>query len=195
MDCSKTGELILKFRKQKSMTQKDVAEKLNISPKTVSKWERGTGCPDVSILNSLCDVLGVNIKDILKGEIDINESENGNMKKTEFYVCSECGNIISATNTADIYCCGKKLEKLQSVKADDSDHNFIVEYTDGEYYFTMNHPMEKGHYIKFVVYITSDKMQFIKLYPEQEIHLRFKKQGHGFFYIYCSNHGFFCKYI
>lgn len=194
MDCSKIGELIYTLRKEKNMIQKDVADALNISPKTVSKWERGLGVPDVSILSELSDLFGVNVGDILKGEIDINEREAINMRKTEFYVCSECGNIITAINIADIYCCGKKLKKLEYTNASESDHDFSVEYVDGEYYLTMNHPMDKGHYIDFALYITSDKMQFVKLYPEQEIHVRFKKQGKGFFYVYCNKDGFFRKY-
>ena len=195
MDCKKTGIFIKKLRTEKGMTQRDIAEKMNISPKTVSKWETGAGSPDISLLRELSEILGVNIKEILKGDADINDREEGNMKKTKFYVCTECGNIITSANIADIYCSGKKLENLQSKKAEDSDHDFNIEFSDGEYYVTMNHEMTKSHYISFVIYITSDKMQFIKLYPEQEIHLRFKKQGHGYFYVYCVNDGFFHKYI
>ena len=50
MNCEKIGKLILKYRKEKNMTQKNLADELNISDKAISKWERGLGCPDISLL-------------------------------------------------------------------------------------------------------------------------------------------------
>lgn len=62
MDCSKVGNLIYTLRTEKGMTQKALANAMNISDRTISKWERGAGCPDVSLLRELSDILGVNIE-------------------------------------------------------------------------------------------------------------------------------------
>lgn len=75
MNCGKIGKLILKYRKEKNMTQKDLADKLNISDKTVSKWERGLGCPDISLLIPLSEVLEINIYELLGGEKMDKESQ------------------------------------------------------------------------------------------------------------------------
>ena len=56
MNSSKVGKLILNLRKEKNMTQKEVADKLNISDKTISKWERGLGYPDISLLSKLSNI-------------------------------------------------------------------------------------------------------------------------------------------
>ena len=92
MDQIKTGELIRRFRTEIGLTQKQLAERINVSDKAVSKWERGNGCPDVSLLSALAEVFGTDVQVLLSGEIDKNESEKGNMKKIKFYVCSKCGN-------------------------------------------------------------------------------------------------------
>ena len=73
MDCEKTGLLLLRLRKENGMTQKQLADKMNLSDKTISKWERGKGCPDVSLLNDLSEIFGVNIEEILKGNLSEND--------------------------------------------------------------------------------------------------------------------------
>lgn len=62
MDCLKVGKLIHRLRNEKGYMQKQLAEAMNISDKTISKWERGLGCPDVFLLHALSEVLGVNIE-------------------------------------------------------------------------------------------------------------------------------------
>ena len=72
MDNRQVGKFISRLRKSKGMTQKELAEKLDITDKAVSKWERGSGYPDISILPSLADILGVTVEEILSGnETDI----------------------------------------------------------------------------------------------------------------------------
>lgn len=68
MDCQKIGSFILAIRKEKNMTQKQLAEKLHVTDRAVSKWERGLGVPDVSLLSDLSNILGVNINEILAGK-------------------------------------------------------------------------------------------------------------------------------
>ena len=90
MDLKKTGKLLYTLRKEKMLTQAEIANRLNISPKTVSKWECGGGFPDVALLGKLSETLGVNAEKLLSGKLESNTEDNGNMKKTKFYVCENC---------------------------------------------------------------------------------------------------------
>ena len=69
MDQVRTGRFIAARRKEKGLTQKQLAEKLGISDKTVSKWECGNGFPEVSLLLPLCDELGITVNDLLSAEL------------------------------------------------------------------------------------------------------------------------------
>lgn len=73
MNYDKIGEFIASKRKEKSMTQSELAKKLGVTDKAVSKWERGLGCPDISILELLSKELGVSVLEILKGRKVENE--------------------------------------------------------------------------------------------------------------------------
>lgn len=68
MDKAKTGALIAAARKEKDMTQKELAAALHVSDRAVSKWERGAGFPDISLLEPLADALGLGVLDLLRGE-------------------------------------------------------------------------------------------------------------------------------
>lgn len=198
LDCSKTGALLYRLRKEKGMTQKQAADRLNISDKTISKWERGLGCPDISLLGELSDLFGVNIEKILNGDLEPNELESGNLKRLKFYVCPVCGNVISNTGNAEISCCGRKLSPLAAKPADEK-HTAAIEDTDGEYYITFHHEMSKAHYISFVAYVTNEKLLLVKLYPEQAASVRLPKMDsnkllHRYnkrLYYYCSRHGLY----
>lgn len=194
MDCDKIGKLIYNLRKEKAMAQKQLADLMNISDKTISKWERGLGCPDVSLLPELSQLLGVNIEEILSGQIKYNETIGGNMKKLAFYVCPQCNNIITATGDANISCCGKKMDPLIATKADNN-HLLSIEPVEDQLYVTSSHAMTKEHYISFVAYVTGDKAFIVKQYPEWNMQIRFQKIGHGKLYFYCSNHGLFYQLI
>lgn len=65
MDMKKSGELLNRLRISKNMTQKQIADMLKISPKTVSKWERGRGFPDISYVSELAEILGVSTDSML----------------------------------------------------------------------------------------------------------------------------------
>ena len=69
MDQIRSGRLIAEERKKKGYTQRQLAEKLNISDKTISKWECGNGFPEVSLLLPLCEELGITVNDLLSGEL------------------------------------------------------------------------------------------------------------------------------
>lgn len=190
MDCEKTGKLLYSLRKEKNMTQKQIADLMNISDKTISKWERGLGCPDVSLLPELSQIFGVNIEEILLGKIVLNETVGGNMKKLTFYVCPQCNNLLTATGDASISCCGKKLEGLAAQKADEQ-HQLMIEPVEDELYITSTHEMTKEHYITFAAFVTGDKVFVVKQYPEWNLSFRFHKLGHGKLYFHCSKHGLF----
>lgn len=64
----KFGQFLAEIRKEKQMTQKELAEKLFVSDKTVSKWERGNSMPNVTLLIPIADVLGITVTELLKGE-------------------------------------------------------------------------------------------------------------------------------
>ncbi|MEM1486173.1 helix-turn-helix domain-containing protein [Oscillospiraceae bacterium PP1C4] len=188
MDCSKVGELLLKLRKEKNMTQKEIADAMNISHKTVSKWERGLGCPDVSLLNELSGILGVNIEKILLGDLDPNEVDGGNMERIKFYACPECRNVMTGTGNAEISCCGRKLTALVPMK-ESEEHKLIIEEVENDYYITIPHEMSKNHFIFFIAYVSNDRVLLIKLYPEQSPEIRFPKMYGGKLYAFCSKHG------
>ena len=194
MDCNKMGTLLFRLRKEKGMTQKQIADLMNISDKTISKWERGLGCPDVSLLGELSNVFEVNIEKILAGDLEPNKIETGNLRRIKFYVCPICGNVINNTGDADVSCCGRKLSPLIAKSADEM-HAATVEDSEGEYYITFAHEMSKTHYLSFVVYVTSDRFLFVKLYPEQTAAVRLPKMSRlqqkrgGTLYYYCSQHG------
>ena len=81
MDQSKIGKFIAECRKRKSLTQTQLAEKLGITDKAISKWERGIAMPDTSIMLELCDILGISVNELLSGE-KIN-MENDNQKNEQ----------------------------------------------------------------------------------------------------------------
>ena len=81
MDEKRTGELIQNRRKQLDLSQKQLAEMLDISPKTVSKWETGRGLPDTGILLPLSECLGCSVENLLKGELDSEKTEQNNQQR------------------------------------------------------------------------------------------------------------------
>lgn len=190
MDCSKVGNLILKLRKEKGMTQKELADAMNISDRTISKWERGTGCPDVSLLYELSNILEVHIEKILSGDLEPNNLDGGNMNKIKFYVCPTCGNVLTGTGEAELFCCGRKLTPLL-IQQENKSHKVSVHQVENDFYITFQHEMIKEHFISFIAYVASDRLLFVKLYPEQASEVRFPKMYGGNIYVYCNQHGLF----
>lgn len=189
MDCIKVGKLIFSLRTEKGMTQKQLAAAMNISDKTISKWERGLGCPDVSLLGDLSEIFGVHIEKILQGNLSRNDADAGNMKKIKFFVCPVCGNVLTATGDAEIYCCGRRLMPLMARAAEEG-HRLNVQEIEDEYYVTFDHEMSKQHFISFVACVACDKVLLIKLYPEQSGEFRMPRMRDGKLYFYCNQHGF-----
>ena len=194
MDNEKIGRLICSLRKEKNLTQLQLASQMNISDKTVSKWERGLGCPDISLLSELSEIFAVDLEQLLSGELNTNEISGGNMKKTKFYICPSCGNVITATADADISCCGKK-QKASSVQQAEDSQKLTLELVEDDFYITSDHPMTKDHYIAFVALLTGDSLILRKQYPEWELQTRIPRSAHGTLVWYCTRHGLFSQRI
>ena len=190
MDLNKNGKLLCDLRKAKGMTQKQVADVLGILPKTVSKWETGHGFPDVSVLPVLADILGVSERVLLNGDLVQNKKEVGNIRKTKFYVCPNCGSVMQGTGACSVICCSKPLEPLMIEQPDDK-HLINVSEIENDFYIELNHEMTKEHFISFVAYVGFDRVLMVRMYPEQEAAVRFPKMFRGKFYIYCNKHGLF----
>ena len=178
MDLNKSGKLLCDLRKAKSMTQKQLADKLGVVPKTISKWETGHGFPEVSLLSALSDALGVSERILLSGSLVQNTEESGNMKRMKFYVCPHCRSIMQAMGEAQVVCCGKPLEKLVASKADNS-HEITVSEMEDDFYIEIDHEMTKEHFIGFVAYVGVDRVLTVRLYPEQDAAVRFPRMFGG----------------
>ena len=194
MDQEKVGGIIKTLRKDRGMTQLELALCLNVTDRAVSKWERGLGCPDISLLTRLSEIFSVDIGSIIDGDMEENDKRSGNMKKTKFYVCPICGNIITASENTNVSCCGRKLEGLEEKK--NLDEEMKIERVDGtELYISSSHPMTKDDYISFFSYVTSDSLLLKKLYPEWGVDIRFPWLGHGKIMWYSKKEGLKYKLI
>ena len=194
MEQTKIGALIRSLRKEMNFTQQQLAEKLCVSDKAISKWERDIGCPDVSLLPSLSEILGVDLERLLSGDLNTNELARGNMKKIHFFVCPSCGNLITSLTDTTISCCGKKLKALPLQKASD-DEMLSVEIVENDFYITTNHPMKRDHYITFIALLTEDTIMLRKQYPEWELQTRIPVFAHGILVWHCSKHGLFYQEV
>lgn len=189
-----TGNTIRTLREKKGITQKELAEIICVSDKTVSKWETNKGLPDIGIIEELAKALRVSLAELFTGDLKTNENISGNMKKIQFYVCPICGNVITAVGEGHFSCCGITLPK-QEPESIDEEHSVFIETIDDEYSIIMQHSMSKEHYVSFIAYVTTGSVEIIKLYPEQDVSVRFRKKGHGVLYAYCNRHGLFRKNI
>ena len=185
-----TGAAIKELREMRNLTQAALAERIGVSSKTVSKWETRKGLPDISLLQPLAQALGISVIELMNGEHITNKNISANMMRTKFHVCPICGNIIHSTGNAVISCCGITLPPLEAEEADE-DHTVAVENVEDEQFVTVRHPMTKEHFISFVAYVTSDRLQLVKLYPEGNAETRLQMRGFGYLYWYCNRHGLF----
>ena len=190
MDRYVTGAVIRQLREDKRMTQEELAEKICVSGKAVSKWETGRGLPDVSLLEPLAEALGISVIELFSGDLIRNANRSANMAKSMFYVCPVCGNVIQSAGEAVVSCCGIALPPLEA-EAPDEEHGIRVEIIENEYYVSVDHPMEKGHYISFLAAVSGHGVQLVKLYPEGNAEARFRIDGVRYVYAYCNRHGLY----
>ena len=188
------GLICRSFYENPDVTQRELARRLLVTDKAVSKWERGQGCPDVSLLAELAGVLGVDLETLLSGELPSEDVSGGNMKKAKYYVCPVCGGITMTTGEAELNCCGRKLAPLAPQKAEEEER-LSVEKVEDEWYVTSSHPMTKAHHISFVAFASGDRVQLIRQYPEWDLQVRIPARGHGTLLWYCTEHGLFYQYL
>lgn len=189
-----TGTNIKRLREAGKLTQAELGEKIGVSSKTVSKWETGKGLPDISLLQPLAQALGISVIELMNGEQIVNRNISANMLRCRFYVCPVCGNVIHCMGNTLISCCGITLPALEAEEADE-DHVLTVEAVEDEHFITVRHPMTKTHFISFLAFVTSDRLQLVKLYPEGNPETRMQLRGRGYLYYYCNRHGLFRKKI
>ena len=185
-----TGAAIKQLREKCGMTQTVLAERIGVSNKAVSKWETGKGLPDVSLLQPLAKELGVSVIELMNGEPIANKNVSSNLLRSKFYVCPICGNVIHCSGDTVISCCGVTLPALEAEEADD-DHSVLIENVEDEHFITIEHPMTKQHFISFIAFVTTDRMQMVKLYPEGNAQTRMQLRGRGYLYFYCNRHGLY----
>ena len=194
MDTYITGATIKTLREKKGITQAQLADILNVSSKAISKWETAKGLPDITLIESLADALGVSVVELMSGNTVVNKNTSSNILRSKFYVCPICGNIMRTIGDAVISCCGITLPTLEPEEIDEY-HQISIEKVEDEHFVTVNHHMTKEHFISFIAYLTSDRVQFVKFYPEGNAETRMNFRGSGYLYIYCNKHGLMRKKI
>lgn len=185
-----TGMVIKELREKNNMTQAALAEKLSVSDKAVSKWETGKGYPDITLLESISKAFGISVTELMDGETVSNVNVAANMLRSKFYVCPVCGNVMHAMGEAVINCHGVLLKPVTAEESDEN-HKIFIERAEDEYYVRIEHDMTKLHYISFMAALSSDKIQFVKLYPEGNAEGRFKMNGVRKIVFYCNKDGMF----
>ena len=198
------------LREKRGLTQRDLAERLGVTSKAISRWETGRGLPDIMLIEPLARTLGVSVADLLAGDVHANANRTAHMVRSVFYVCPICGNVIIAAGEGSFSCCGSTLLPQEATtimpdverqgiafdpleKAADiaRDHAFSTKRIEDDWFLSLDHPMTKSHYISFAAYVASDGVQLKKLYPEQPAEARFHISGSGWLYMYCNQHGLF----
>ena len=185
-----TGAVIKELREKNKMTQSQLADKLGVSDKTISKWETGKGYPDITLLEPIAEAFSVSVAELISGNTVYNSNVSANVLKSNFYICPICGNVIHSMGEAVIHCHGVLMTAAQPEETDEN-HKILIEKIEDEYYVRIEHPMTKNHYISFIAALSSDRIQMVKLYPEGNAQARFKINGVKRILFYCNRDGLF----
>ena len=185
-----TGAAIKYLRERKGLKQAELAEKLAVSDKTVSKWETGRGYPDITLLEPLALALDVSIAELISGNAVVNTNVSANMARCKFHVCPVCGNVLVSTGEASVSCHGVELITLEAEEPDE-DHAIKLSRVEDELFVQVEHPMAKLHYISFIAAVSPDRVQLVKTYPESNAETRFKIDQVSAVYAYCNKDGLF----
>ena len=192
MDQYVTGKVIRDLREKSGVTQLELAERLSVSDKAVSKWETGKGYPDITLLEPIAKAFSVSVTELLSGNAVSNTNVSANVLKAGFYVCPVCGNVIFSMGEAAASCHGIMLAREIPEEEDDR-HRMNIEKIEDEYYVSVDHEMTKTHYISFMAAVSPDRVQLVKLYPEGSAEARFSIPGVRKIYCFCNRDGLFCK--
>lgn len=185
-----TGAMIRRLREEKGLTQEELAARLHVTGKAVSKWETGQGLPDITLLEPIAKALDISMIELFSGENVINRNRASNLLRSVLYVCPVCGNGILSLGQAVVSCCGITLPPQQPEEPD-GEHPIHVAFSDGEYYVTVEHPMEKEHFITCIAAVSDHAFQFVKTFPESSAEARFRTERVKWIYAYCNRHGMF----
>lgn len=185
-----TGAVIKKLREKNKMTQLQLAAKLGVSDKTISKWETAKGYPDITLLEPIAETFSISVAELISGNTVYNSNVSANVLKSRFYICPICGNVIHSMGEAVIYCHGVLMTTAEPEETNEN-HRILIERTEDEYYVRINHTMTKNHYISFIAAQSSDRIQMVKLYPEGNAETRFKISGVKRILFYCNRDGLF----
>lgn len=185
-----TGAVIKELREKKKLTQAELAEKLHVSDKTISKWETAKGYPDITLLEPIAAVFGVSVAELISGNAIRNRNVSANMMRSKFYVCPVCGNVIHSMGEAAIYCHGVSLCPEEEGETDEK-HKIVIERVEDEFFVRIEHEMTKLHYISFIAAVSSDGFRMVKLYPEGDAQARFQINGVKRLFFYCNQDGLF----
>ena len=187
-----TGAVIKELREKNRMTQAELADRLGVSDKTISKWETAKGYPDITLLEPIAKEFKISVTELISGNAVSNVNVAANMLRSNLYACPMCGNIIHSMGEASVSCHGITLFPLEGEESDD-EHRLEIEVVDDEYYVTVNHEMTKKHYISFIAAVSSDRIQIVKLYPEGNAEARFSIDGVREIIYYCNKDGLFMQ--
>ena len=168
MNAEKTGSLIRSLRIKKGLTQKELAHMICVTDKAVCKWEKGRGCPNITLISQLSKVLEVDIQSILQGYLDKNKKIGENMNHLKFYKCPTCGNLVTSIKSVELSCCGNKLSPVSAQTRSDPEYQPVIQEFDGQYSIKFNHPMTKSDYISQVIVVRYDQIMIVNLYAESE---------------------------
>lgn len=190
MDRYVTGAMIRRLRERRGMTQQQLATRVDVGDKAVSRWECGRGYPDITLLEPLALALGVSVAELVAGCDVTNVNRSSNLLRSRFYVCPVCGNVLHAIGEAVISCCGIRLPPLEA-EDDQNEHAIRIAFIEDELYVALDHPMTKQHHVSFLAAVSLDRVQLTKLYPEGDPATRFSRAGVRDLYAYCNRHGLF----
>ena len=126
MDTYITGSTIKTLREAKGLTQAELADKVGVTSKAVSKWETAKGLPNITLIQLLAAALDTSIIELMGGKQVINKNKSSNMMHTKFYVCPVCGNVIHSIGDTLISCCGITLPALEA-EPFDRQHEMTIE--------------------------------------------------------------------
>lgn len=168
MNAEKTGSLIRSLRIKKGLTQKELAQMICVTDKAVCKWEKGRGCPNITLISQLSKVLEVDIQSILQGYLDKNKKIGENMNHLKFYKCPTCGNLVTSIKSVELSCCGNKLSPVSAQTRSEPEYQPVIQEFDGQYSIKFNHPMTKSYYISQVIVVRYDQIMTVNLYAESE---------------------------
>lgn len=185
-----TAGVIKSLREKNNMTQKELADKLFVSDKTISKWETAKGYPDITLLEPIAKVFGISVSELIAGDAIINNNVSANMLRSNFYICPICGNVVHSMGALSISCHGVNLLEEEASRITDF-KNINVELVEDEYFIDIDHDMTKNHYISFIAGISFDGLQLVKLYPEGQSSARLKRRGLKRIYFYDNKEGLY----